>query len=289
MLKFGELQTLIAVRRSEYGMYLAEKADTDRNASTVLLPNNQTPRELSPGDPIEVFLYRDSEDRLIATTTVPALTLGGLAVLPVKEVSRIGAFLSWGLTKDLMLPFREQTYHVQAGDYVLVSLYIDKSSRLCATMKVYSYLETNAPYQKEEMVSGIVYELSQNLGAFVAVDNRYSALIPKQELFRPLTPGEQISARVSDIREDGKLTLSLRDKSYLQIQPDAVKIEEKLKANNGFLPFHDKSSADAIKAEFSLSKNAFKRAVGHLLKEGKITLEENGIRLLSPDGSFRPL
>ena len=270
-------------------MYLAEKADTDRNASTVLLPNNQTPRELSPGDPIEVFLYRDSEDRLIATTTVPALTLGGLAVLPVKEVSRIGAFLSWGLTKDLMLPFREQTYHVQAGDYVLVSLYIDKSSRLCATMKVYSYLETNAPYQKEEMVSGIVYELSQNLGAFVAVDNRYSALIPKQELFRPLTPGEQISARVSDIREDGKITLSLRDKSYLQIQPDAVKIEEKLKANNGFLPFHDKSSADAIKAEFSLSKNAFKRAVGHLLKEGKITLEENGIRLLSPDGSFRPL
>ena len=281
MLKLGEIQTLFAVRRSEYGMYLAETAKTSQDAPVVLLPNNQTPRELSPGDPIEVFLYRDSEDRLVATTTHPALTLGGLAVLPVKEVNRIGAFLSWGLAKDLLLPFSEQTYRVKAGDYALVSLYIDKSIRLCATMKVYSYLETDAPYQKEALVSGIVYEISNTLGAFVAVDNRYSALIPKQELFRPLTPGEQINARISGIREDGKLTLSLRDRSYLQIQPDAVLIEERLKENGGFLPLHDKSPADVIGQELSLSKNAFKRAVGHLLKEGKITLEENGIRLVS--------
>lgn len=281
MLKLGEIQTLFAARRSDYGMYLAETAKTSQDTPVVLLPNNQTPRELSPGDPIEVFLYRDSEDRLVATTTHPALTLGGLAVLPVKEVNRIGAFLSWGLAKDLLLPFSEQTYRVKAGDYALVSLYIDKSSRLCATMKVYSHLETDAPYQKEDLVSGIVYEISNTLGAFVAVDNRYSALIPKQELFRPLTPGEQINARISGIREDGKLTLSLRDRSYLQIQPDAVLIEERLKENGGFLPLHDKSPADAIGQELSLSKNAFKRAVGHLLKEGKITLEENGIRLVS--------
>ena len=277
-MKLGEIQTLVAVRRSDYGMYLAESTQAGEKQQ-VLLPKNQTPSDLKPGDPIEIFLYRDSEDRLVATTTRPPLTLGGLAVLPVMGVTKIGAFLNWGLAKDLLLPFSEQTHRVKAGDYALVSLYLDKSHRLCATMKVYDYLETASPYQKDDLVTGTVYELNENFGAFVAVDNRYSALIPKQELFRSLTPGTSIEARVAGIREDGKLNLSIREKAYLQINPDAEMIEDKLRANGGFLPFHDKSPAEAIKQEFSLSKNAFKRAVGHLLKEGKIELTENGIRL----------
>ena len=276
MMQLGHIQTLTAIRRTDFGMYLADPEDTD---AQVLLPKNQVPGTLQTGDTIQVFLYKDSEDRLIATTSTPALTVGGLAVLPVKEVTRIGAFLSWGLSKDLLLPYKEQTYPVKAGNYVLVSLYVDKSERLCATMKVYSHLETNAPYQKDDNVSGIVYELSDNFGAFVAVDNRYSALIPKKELFRKLVPGDRIEARVSGIREDGKLNLTLREKAYLQMDDDAALIEEKLKAAGGYLPFHDKSDPEDIKQVFALSKNAFKRAVGRLLKEGKIELKEDGIQL----------
>ena len=274
MIKLGQYQTLTAVKHTDFGMYLAEPENPEER---VLLPKNQVPKDLRTGSTIEVFLYKDSEDRLIATTARPALTLGGLAVLPVKEVTRIGAFLSWGLAKDLLLPYKEQTWRVKAGDYVLVTLYIDKSDRLCATMKVYGNLETNSPYKKDDTVSGIVYELSDNFGAFVAVDNQYSALIPKKELFRKIQPGEHIEARVSDILPDGKLNLTIREKAYLQMDTDAALIESKLAAAGGFLPFHDKSDADAIKAEFALSKNAFKRAVGRLLKEGKIELVEGGI------------
>lgn len=274
MIKLGQYQTLTAVKQTDFGMYLAEPETPEER---VLLPKNQVPKDLRTGSTIEVFLYKDSEDRLIATTARPALTLGGLAVLPVKEVTRIGAFLSWGLAKDLLLPYKEQTWRVKAGDYVLVTLYIDKSERLCATMKVYGSLETNSPYKKDDTVSGIVYELSDNFGAFVAVDNRYSALIPKKDLFRRFTPGERIEARVSDVLPDGKLNLTVREKAYLQMDADAALIEQKLTEAGGFLPYHDKSDAEAIKAAFSLSKNAFKRAVGRLLKEGKIELVEGGI------------
>lgn len=275
MLKLGQVQTLIVVKKTDIGIYLSDDAGA---AERVLLPKNQTPADIGLGNTIEVFLYKDSEDRLIATTTVPPLTLGGLAVLPVKEVTPIGAFLGWGLAKDLLLPFKEQTSRVNPGDEVLVTLYIDKSERLCATMKVYTCLATDAPYQKDDRVTGVVYEVSPNFGAFVAVDNRYSALIPKNELFSKLTPGDHIEARVASVKPDGKLDLTLREKSYLQMDSDAALIYGRLVEAGGFLPYHDKSGAEEIKEAFNLSKNAFKRAVGRLLKEGKIELAEGGIR-----------
>lgn len=275
MLKLGQIQTLEVVKTTDFGVYLSDPEST--NQEKVLLPKNQVPSGLKINNEIEVFLYKDSEDRLIATTTIPPLTLGNVALLKVKEVSSIGAFLDWGLAKDLLLPFKEQTMRVKTNDLIVVALYIDKSSRLCATMKVYDYLRTDSPYQKDDRILGTVYEVSDEFGAFVAVDNLYSGLIPKKELYRILKPGDSVEARVTSVKPDGKLDLSIREKAFVQLEEDASFIFEKLKEEGGSLPFHDKTDASIIKNEFNLSKNAFKRAIGHLMKENKITITSSGI------------
>ena len=164
-MKLGEKQVLTVVKTVDFGVYLG--SDEER----VLLPKKQVPEGIEVGDPVEVFLYKDSSDRLIATTHEPKLTLGKLAVLEVADTNRMGAFLDWGLEKDLFLPFRQQTAKVQKGDKCLVTLYIDKSERLCATMKVYHQLQTDSPYEKDDKVTGIIYDRSDEFGMFVAVDN----------------------------------------------------------------------------------------------------------------------
>ncbi len=290
-MELGRIQKLIVEEIKEHGAYLVDGSEllpelpeqprfTNRHLSIphILLPKNQC-GSLAPGDEVTVFVYKDSSDRPIASTTLPPLELGGITALNVTQVTRIGAFLSWGLAKDLLLPFHEQTCRVTEGDTVLCALYIDKSCRLCATMKLYPYLRTDSPYQKEDRVSGRIYETSNNFGVFVAVDNCYSALIPKREIFFPLLPGQNVVARVVKVLADGKLTLSLRDKAYLQMDSDSQLIYSALQGAGGFLPYHDKSSAEEIKARFGIGKNAFKRALGHLYKEKKIIIEETGFRL----------
>ena len=273
-MELGKIQELKVVKQVDFGVYLGEEASEER----VLLPKKQVPESVQMGDGVEVFLYRDSEDRLIATTAKPKLTLGGTAKLIVKEVARIGAFLDWGLEKDLLLPFRQQTRRVRAGEECLVGLYTDKSDRLCATMNVYDYLKKDSPYQKDDQVSGTVYQISQNFGAFVAVDDCYSGLIPVREFFGQVRVGEQITARVTAVKPDGKLDLSVREKGYLQMNTDAETVMKVIEEFDGVLPFNDKASPEVIKRELALSKNAFKRAVGHLLKEGRIEITEKSIR-----------
>lgn len=277
-LKLGEKQTLVIVKKVEFGVYLAMKEAPD---DKVLLPAKQVPAGAKVGDEVEVFLYRDSSDRLIATTKTPRLIMGQVALLTVVQIGKVGAFLDWGLEKDLFLPFKQQTRKVKAGDQVLASLYIDKSGRLCATMNVYEHLRTDSPYKKDDKVTGRIYEISKNFGAFVAVDDCFSALIPKKELFGATEPpkiGGRVTARVVKVLEDGKLTLSIREKAYLQIQKDAEKIEKLLDSYEGSLPFNDKAAPEVITHETGMSKNEFKRAVGHLLKEGKIQITEKNIR-----------
>ncbi|MCI9619752.1 MAG: S1 RNA-binding domain-containing protein [Dorea sp.] len=269
----GKKVRLMIVKEVEFGVYLGNKEEK------VLLPKKQVPRGLEAGDPVEVFLYKDSSDRLIATTNEPKLTLGELAVLKVVDVGKIGAFLDWGLEKDLLLPFREQTAKVRKGDEVLAALYVDKSGRLCATMKVYEKLRQDAPYQKDDQVEGIVYDTSDNFGVFVAVDDCYSALIPKREAFGKLRVGERVHARVIKVREDGKLDLAVREKAFLQMDTDAQMLMERLEVSGGKLPFTDKADPELIKRELGLSKNAFKRAVGRLLKSGKIEIREKSIEI----------
>lgn len=274
---FGKKQTLVMIKRVEFGIYLAETVKDAENK--VLLPKKQVPADMEVGDPIDVFLYKDSNDRPIATVKEPKLTLGQTARLRVVSVGKVGAFLDWGLEKDLFLPYREQTTQVKAGDEVIAALYLDKSERLCATMKVYPYLQKESPYQKDDVVTGMVYEISHNFGAFVAVDDKYSALIPKKELYGELHVLQQISARVTGVKEDGKLDLGIRQKAHLQMSEDANKVLSLLREKKGFLPLHDKSSPEQIRETIGMSKNEFKRAVGHLYKEHLIMLESDGIRL----------
>lgn len=278
MINLGEVQILTVVKKVEFGVYLGDGAEGDKEEK-VLLPKKQVPEETEIGSKIEVFVYKDSEDRLIATTRTPKLTLGGVAMLQVIQVGKIGAFLDWGLEKDLLLPFKEQTSPVREGQECLAALYIDKSSRLCATMNVYPYLRTDSPYGKDDRVTGRVYQISREFGAFVAVDNIYSGLVAQKELYKEIRIGDDISARVIAVKEDGKLDLSVREKAYLQISVDADKILQLLDSYEGALPFNDKASPEVIKRETGMSKNEFKRAVGGLLKQGKIEITEKSIRL----------
>lgn len=278
MLKLGEKQTLEIMKKVEFGVYLKDPMDS-AGEDRVLLPVKQVPAGAAVGDRLEVFLYKDSKDRLIATTNTPLLLMNEVKVLKVAQVSKMGAFLNWGLEKDLFLPFREQTRKVNEGDECLVALYIDKSSRLCATMKVYHYLNLESPYKKDDRVEGVVYEISDNFGAFVAVDNQYSGLIPKKEFFGNVKVGDKVSARVVSVKEDGKLDLSIREKALTQILIDAEKVLEVIHSFDGALPFNDKANPEVIKRELQMSKNEFKKAVGHLLKSGKIEITEKSIRL----------
>lgn len=276
MIQLGKKQKLIIVKKVEFGVYLAENKEAALEEK-VLLPKKQVPEGAVPGTEIEVFIYKDSRDRLIATTKEPKLMLHQVAELTVVQVGKIGAFLDWGLEKDLLLPFREQTEKVKEGQQVLAALYIDKSSRLCATMNVYEYLQTDSPYQREDKVQGRVYEISREFGAFVAVDDKYSGLIPKKELYGEVHIGDTVTARVTAVKEDGKLDLSIREKAYLQIETDAEKVMEVIESFDGALPFNDKASPEVIRREMQMSKNEFKRAVGKLLKSGRIKITETAI------------
>lgn len=282
IMKLGIIQRLKVTRKTEHGAYLTDliidNEDDALKVSEVLLPKKEA-EDFYQGDIVNVFIYKDSEDRPVATTTEPLITLNKVAVLKCKEITKIGAFLDWGLAKDLLLPFREQTKKIEKGEDVLVALYIDKTGRLCATMKVYHYLITNAPYSKDDKVTGTVYEVSGNFGTFVAVDNLYSAMIPKNELFHPIPIGARITARVIKVLDDGKLTLSCREKSFLQMDADARLVMLALKSAGGFLPYHDKSTPEEIKERFGLSKAAYKRAIGALYKSGEITISDTGITL----------
>ncbi len=278
MIVLGEKQKLTVVQRVDFGVYLADGMQ-EHPEEKVLLPGRQVPEDTREGDELTVFIYRDSKDRLIATVNEPFLEKGQTAVLEVVDTGRIGAFLDWGLEKDLLLPFREQTMPVQKGDKCLVALYEDKSHRLCATMKVYHYLSTQSPYQTGDTVKGRVYELSKNFGVFVAVDDRYSALIPKSEAQGGYQVNEVLDLRVTRVKEDGKLNVSARKKVRLQLEEDAQKIYSVMEQSGGMLPLDDRSEPAQIKARLGLSKAAFKRAVGHLMKEGKILQEPGRIMI----------
>lgn len=276
MFRLGETQTLEIVKVVDFGVYLAPSID--EKEEKILLPAKQVPQGCKVGDALSVFVYRDSKDRMIATTNEPKLKMGEVALLKVLQTGKFGAFLDWGLEKDLMLPFRQQTKRVKEGEEVLVSLYIDKSSRLCATMNVYPNLKNNSSYQKDDKVTGRVYQVSEEFGAFVAVDNLYSALIPKKEMYGKVEIGQDVEARVAAVLPDGRLTLSIREKAYLQMAKDADEVLKIIDSYDGVLPFNDKVSPEIIKRETGMSKNEFKRAVGNLLKAGKIEITEKVIR-----------
>lgn len=273
MIKVGEFAVLRVSRKVDFGVYLSD------GKMEVLLPAKEVPEGTDMDDEIKVFIYKDSEDRLIATTKVPLLTKAHPAVLRVKEVTRIGAFLDWGLSKDLLLPYKEMRGHINDGDEILVRLYEDKSHRLCASMKgIYFELSTNSPYTIGDEVNGRVYEFGHEFGTFVAVDDMYSAMIPRHENVSGVRIGDVIPLRVTGVKEDGKLDVTGRQKAYLQMEDDAKALLDIIDSYAGVLPFTEKASPEVIRRETGLSKAAFKRAVGRLYKEHLITLDGGKIK-----------
>lgn len=274
MIQIGKKQCLNIVSRTDFGVYLGTKEEK------VLLPVKQVPVDVEIGDALTVFVYRDSQDRLIATTNTPKIELDRIAKLKVAQISQIGAFLDWGLEKDLFLPFKEQTYKVKPGDECLVVLYVDKSSRLCASMRrVYNYLVPADCYEKDSQVSGTVIEINPDYGAYVAIDDKYYGMIPNNELFSKVNIGDRIEGRVVKVRDDGKLMIGLRKKAYLQMDDDSQFVLDEIKKRGGRLPFNDKASPELIRSQFNMSKNEFKRAVGRLFKERKIVINPDSIEL----------
>jgi predicted RNA-binding protein (virulence factor B family) len=275
MIELGKIQSMKVIRKTSIGAYLNTiGASSDED---ILLPMNQVPRDLKLEDEIEVFVYRDSEDRMIATMKKPSITIGELAPLRVVDNSKIGAFLDWGLERDLFLPFKEQTYRVEKDGTYLVGLYVDKSSRLCATMDIYKFLSQESPYKENDRVNGTIYKIKDEFGAFVAVNNKYDGLIPNKEFYGDYKCGDTVEVRIKKVREDGKLDLSLRKEAYNEIDDDAKKIMDRLILKGGRLKLNDNSQPADIKSELNMSKSAFKRAIGRLFKERKIIITEEGI------------
>ncbi len=275
-MKLGEIQKLKIQKKVEFGVYLTDGTDK------VLLPKKQVPDKADIGDELTVFVYKDSKDRLIATTNTPKLTLGQYGVLSVSQINKVGAFLDWGLEKDLFLPFKEMTKKPSEGDEILVRVYTDKSERLCASMKgLYDLLSKTPPYSVGDEVEARIYEFGHDFGTFVALEDRYSAMIPRHEDVSKYRIGDVIMVRITGIKEDGKCDVTLRDKAYIQMDDDAEALLELIDSYAGVLPFTEKASPEVIKRETGLSKAAFKRAVGRLYKERKISLVDGKIRRLT--------
>ncbi len=276
MITLGENQVLEVKRLTSVGAFLNLE---DAEENDILLPNSQVAEGTEEGDMIDVFIYKDSKDRPIATTRQAYISLGQVARLEVVDTTRIGAFLDWGLERDLFLPFAETVVPVEKGKTYLVGMYIDKSNRLAATMKVKDMLATDSDFKENDVVKGTIYSMHDEIGAFVAVDDKYDGLIKKRELLGAHEVGEELEVRINRVLEDGKLDLSLRGRSYEQMDDDAQVIMEALEENNGRLMLHDKSDPEEIRQRLHMSKSGFKRAVGMLLRLQKIKFIDGGIEV----------
>lgn len=279
MYNLGEFQKLIIKRFKNNGAYIGLK-DVKNEKLDILLPKKEVLETDKVDDEIEVFVYKDNQSRFVATRKKTKISLGKLETLEVMDISKIGAFLDWGLEKELFLPFKEQTMKLEKGRKYLVALYIDKSERLCATMKIRDYLTSDSPYKEGEWVEGIVYSIHKDYGAFVAVDKKYDAMIENKDIIGVLEIGEPINFRISKVKKDGRLNLVLKNLSHVEINDNAEILFNIIKNRGGFLDLNDKSEPEKIKEICGMSKSSFKKAVGRLLKNKKIQFERNGIKLI---------
>lgn len=277
IIQVGKINQLKVANMASFGVYL--DAETGNRTDNVLLPGNQCPDTVQEGDVFDVFIYHDSEDRLIATTQKPLAQVGELAYLKVTAKTQIGAFLDFGLERGLFLPFREQKYPIEVDKSYLVYVYLDKSGRITCTTNIYNFLRADSAYQKNDIVMGTVYQINPEIGVFIAVDNQYLGLIPRSENFSDFKWGDRVQARVIRVREDGKLDLSPRGLSYEQMNVDAELLINAMNENQGVLPLNEKARPEDIERVFHMSKAAFKRAVGSLLKKGRIKKAGDELRL----------
>lgn len=277
MALIGRFNTLQVSKFTDFGLYLDAGADGE-----ILLPKRYIPKQeaLEVGDWLNVFVYLDSEDRVIATTQKPKVQVGGFASLKVVEINSVGLFLDWGLSKDLLLPHSEEKRPLQVGDYVLVHVYLDpRSRRITATARLDRFLDNSpATYQVGEQVELLIAERT-DLGFKAIINERHWGLLHKNELFRFVRSGMRETGYIRELRDDGKINLSLQPVGAEQRDVLAERIVEALQAAGGFLPLSDKSPAALISQQFSVSKGNFKKAIGGLYKRGVILIGDDGIRL----------
>lgn len=278
MISVGSYNLLKIVREKDFGFYLSDGKED------VLLPKRNLKEDLKIDDSLEVFIYRDSEDRLVATLNKPLAVVDEIQSLNVKSITQIGAFVDIGLERDVLVPLKEQKYDIKTGKNYLFKLYVDKTNRLAATLNIENGLSTESPYKVGDEVEATVYDFSSVGSALVAIDNKYKGIILKNEFFKFLNHGEKLNAKIRKIYEDGTLGLSLRLNT---IKEEKTSLEntilEYLKTHNNFMPFNDSSSPEDIKKTFHTSKNYFKKALGGLLKKRLIILSESGTSLIKEE------
>lgn len=275
-IKLGKFNQLEVVKEVDFGVYLDGGEDGE-----ILLPTRYVPEGCRPGDMLNVFVYLDNEERLIATTLTPLVQVGEFAYLEVAWVNQFGAFLSWGLMKDLFVPFREQKMKMEVGRSYIVHAHVDEDSyRIVASAKVERYLSKEMPeYQAGELVDILVWQKT-DLGFKAIVDNKYGGLLYQNEIFQPLETGMRMQAYVKQVRDDAKIDLELQRGGARKVDDFAEVLLQYIKEHEGAIPFHDKSNAEDIYNTFGVSKKTFKKAVGELYKKHLIVLEEQEIRLV---------
>lgn len=272
----GKMNPLKVVKMVDFGVYLDGSSDGE-----ILLPTRYVPENCQIDDVLSVFIYNDSEDRLIATTLKPYAMVGDFACLEVESVNEVGAFLDWGLMKQLLVPFREQHAKMQEGGRYPVFIYVDfESKRIAASAKLEKFIDNGHPeLEADQQVDLMIYKKT-DLGWKAIINQQYSGVLYLNEVFQSLEIGQKLIGFVKQVREDDKIDLMLQKPGFRKIDDFALKLHELLKEADGFLPFTDKSPADELYNHFGISKKSYKKAVGDLYKKRIITLEENGIRLI---------
>ncbi|MBQ4056855.1 MAG: GntR family transcriptional regulator [Bacteroidaceae bacterium] len=275
-IELGKYNQLEVVKEVDFGVYLNGGEEGE-----ILLPKRYVPEGCKPGDVLNVFIYLDNEERLIATTLQPLVQVGEFACLEVAWVNEFGAFLDWGLMKDLFVPFREQKMKMQKGHRYVIHAHVDEESyRIMASAKIERYLSKDMPdYEPGQEVEVMVWQKT-DLGYKVIVENRYGGLVYQNEIFQPLQPGMKLTAYVRQVREDGKIDLALQQDGQRKVKDFSDVLLQFIKEQGGYTTLNDKSAAEIIYDTFGVSKKTFKKAVGDLYKKRLVVLEEGGIRLV---------
>jgi uncharacterized protein len=276
MLEIGKINTLKIVKEVDFGLYL-----DGGEWGEILIPSRYVPKDARVDEYLDVFIYHDSEDRLIATTETPLAQTDQFAFLKVKQLTKVGAFLDWGLMKDLLVPFREQKAEMFPNQSYLVHVYLDPTSeRIVATTKLDRFLD-NVPhdFEEEQEVDLLIWEKT-DLGYKVIINETHSGLLYANEIFKPIHPGMRIKGFIKRLREDDKIDVSLQKQGFVHVDETAQMILEKLKSRGGFIEATDHTSPESIKHMFGISKKVFKKAIGTLYKDRLIQLEDHGIRLI---------
>jgi predicted RNA-binding protein (virulence factor B family) len=278
MINIGDFNNLKVVRRAEFGYYLG--ADTGNSSDDILLPMKSTlGRGLNIDDEVEAFIYRDTSDRLIATLKRPLAKVGDLAYLKVADITPIGSFVGIGLERDVLVPFKEENYKLETGRSYLFYIYLDKTGRIAATTFIDKYLHDTNSFNIDDEVEGTIYGIQTNGTLMIAIEDTYRAVILRKEYYDSVTPGDRLKVRVKKYYEDGKMDVTVRKPRLEERDVVEEQILEYLNKKDGSMPYNDKSSPDDIKKVFKTSKNAFKRALGGLMKSGLILQDEEGTRL----------